>query len=291
MAHRDGAIEELVLADGPIELTVLPGVGARLHRLRVFGRDLIRTPAEPSVHIRDPFFWGSYVMAPWCNRLSADRVDVGSRRVELGSNFPDGTAIHGQVYARPWEHDGHGELWIRGGGDGWPWQYEVRQRIAVTPRTIGLALSLTNRSDDPMPAGIGIHPWFMRPIQVGIHAASVFPTNLDSQPIPDPVHGPFDRREIGEMADGLDASWADLADPPVELVWPDAGIRATMRMSAPTGYIVAANPPGVDAIAVEPETHAPQGLRRLLGHEPGGLTLLEPGHALNLDVELAFDRL
>ena len=93
------------------------------------------------------------------------------------------------------------------------------------------------------------------------------------------------------MADDLDATWTELADPPVELVWPDAGVRATMRSMPPVGYAVAASPSYVEAIAVELQTHAPQGLRRLLNGEPGGLTMLKPGQSLGLTVELAFERL
>lgn len=57
----------ITVANGPILAELLPDVGARLHRLRVFGQDLLRTPAEPAEHLRDPFRWGAYVMAPWCN--------------------------------------------------------------------------------------------------------------------------------------------------------------------------------------------------------------------------------
>jgi galactose mutarotase-like enzyme len=93
------------------------------------------------------------------------------------------------------------------------------------------------------------------------------------------------------MASGLDATWTALADPPVELRWPETGIRVTMRVSAPTVHIVAASPPELDAIAVEPQTHAPYGLRRLLAGQPGGMVTLEPGASLELAVELVFDRL
>ncbi len=64
-----------------------------------------------------------------------------------------------------------------------------------------------------------------------------------------------------------------------------------MRIAAPTVYVVAASPSDVEAIAVEPETHAPQALRRLRNGEPGGLTMLEPGGALELTTDLAFERL
>jgi aldose 1-epimerase len=288
---KNDRVEEIEFSDGAIEVVVLPQAGARLHRLRAFGHDLLRTPADPEEHLRDRFFWGSYVMAPWCGRIDTGPVTVGSRVVDLDSNFPDGTAIHGQVHTQPWEQRPDGTLHIEGGGDGWPWNYEVGLRITVQEPTVHIDLQLINRSSDPMPAGLGIHPWFRRPVRVAIRGAAFHSPNTATPPQPERVLGHFDLRRIGQMADDLDATWTDLADPPVELVWPDAEVRATMRANPPAPYVVAASPSSVDAIAVEPETHAPQGLRRLLRGEPGGLTMLKPGQSLGLTVELGFGRL
>ena len=286
-------MEELRFSSEAIEAVVLPEVGARLHRLRAFGHDILRTPEDPRQHVRDPFFWGSYVMAPWCGRIEAGKSTLGWRRIALESNFPDGSAIHGQVFDRPWHRRPDGSLQVTAGGDGWPWVYDVRIRVEAVQRSLLVDLSVTNRSADPMPAGLGIHPWFRRPFLVAIRGAAVHPLNTATQPDaqPEPVRGDFDLREIGEMADGLDAAWTDLAEPPVELRWPQAGIRATMRTTPPAPYIVAASPAEVDAIAIEPETHAPQGLRRLLRDEPGGLSMLDPGQSLAMRVELSFERL
>ncbi len=288
---QDGTVEQLEFSDGAIEVVVLPEAGARLHRLRAFGHDLLRTPADPEEHLRDRFFWGGYVMAPWCGRIDAETVTVGSRVIDLDSNFPDGTAIHGQVHTQPWELRPDGGLAIEAGGDGWPWNYEVSLRIEVKEPTVRIVLDLLNRSGDPMPAGLGIHPWFRRPVRVAIRGGAFHSPNTATPPQAERVLGHFDLRRIGQMADDLDATWTDLADPPVELVWPDAGIRATMRADPPAPYVVAASPSYLDAIAVELQTHAPQGLRRLLRGEPGALTMLKPGQSLGLTVELAFERL
>jgi len=284
-------VEELWVSDGEVEAAVLPSIGGRLHRLRAFGHDLLRTPDDLDEHMRDPFFWGSFVMAPWCNRIEAGPVRAGGRKVALGSNFPDGSAIHGQVYARPWEVLTNGELRVRAGGDGWPWHYEVVQKIEVRGTSLRVSLTLINRSDDPMPAGLGLHPWFRRPLLVAISGDAVHATNTDTRARADPVRGPIDLRRIGEMAPDLDATWTRLADPAVELHWPTLGVAATMRVASPTLCVVAASPRSLDAIAVEPQTHAPQGLRRLLNGEPDGLAMLDPGQALELGVELAFERL
>jgi aldose 1-epimerase len=284
-------MEQLRLSDDSIEVVILPEVGARLHRLRVLGHDLLRSPDRLSKHVRDPFFWGAFVMAPWCNRIEAGTVQVGSRRISLGPNFPDGSAIHGQVYARPWERQDDGGLLVRAGGDGWPWEYEVGLRIEIVDQSLRIEQTLTNLARDQMPGGMGLHPWFRRPLQVAIRGDVVHPWNPASQPLPEPVSGSLDLRELGEMSTGLDATWTRLADSPVELRWPHLGLRAGMRITSQTRYVVAASPGQLDAIAVEPQTHAPQGLRRMLNGEPGGLTMLDPGRSLSLVVEMAFERL
>lgn len=282
-------MEELCIGDGQVEAVILPEVGARLHRLRAFGQDLLRTPADPEVHVRDPFFWGAYVMAPWCNRIAAEPVTVGARTVTLQPNFPDGSAIHGQVYGRPWER-ADGTLRLLGGGDGWPWQYEVTLRVSVADAGLHLACALTNRSDEPMPAGIGLHPWWVRPMELTIDAASVYPSNLEPISSPQPVAGPFDLRRSMQPPDGLDATWTDLAPQPVQLAWPDLGVRAALRVSAAGDHVVVATPPAVDGIAVELQTHAPGGLLRMLRGERGGLAMLRPGGRLDLDVTLQFQQ-
>ena len=158
-----------------------------------------------------------------------------------------------------------------------------------------------------MPAGLGIHPWFRRPVQVAIRSDTVFTSNTESSSWPQPVAGPHDLRRLGSMADGLDATWSGQSEPQVELWWPEPDIRATMSARAwvdgpagpePAGrgpasaavHVVAASPGNLDAVAVEPETNAPQALRRLLRGEPGGLIMLGPGEALTLLTELAFER-
>ena len=51
----------LTVAEGPILVELLPELGGRLHRLCVFGQDLLRTPADPTAYLRQPFHWGGYV--------------------------------------------------------------------------------------------------------------------------------------------------------------------------------------------------------------------------------------
>ena len=273
-------------------MTLLPGLGGRIHRLRAFGRDVLRTPDDIAQHQREPFFWGGYVMAPWGGRIEARPTSVAGRVIDVPANFRDGTAIHGQVHSSPWDVTADGELTTTAGGDGWPWRYSVSGAFAIVGRSLRIEQTVANLDEAAMPAGIGLHPWYRRPVVARINADLVFDSNLESPAAPRSVdQQQWDARGPDGMADDLDATWARLDDPPVTLRWPDLGVRATMRMSSRAAYVVAASPTELDAIAVEPQTHAPQGLRRLVNGEPGALTLVDPGGSLSLTTELTFEQI
>ena len=286
----DRAVLDLVTIPGDaVEVEIMPAVGARLHRLRVRGHDLLRTPPDLHRHLDDPWFWGSYPMAPWCNRLPAGVTrGVAGRNLDLPSNFRDGTAIHGQVAQAAWTRTDDRTFRIRAGGDGWPWPYEVEQVFAPSADALEITLRLTNLGDTPMPGGLGIHPWFRRPVRLRIAAAKAWDANPSPAAEASPVAGALDRRVLVDMPDGLDATWTALDEPPVTLEWPEARIRATMSTTPSVPFIVAASPGEIDAVAVEPETHAPAGIRRLLEGEPGALDLLAPGSTMTLAIRLAF---
>ena len=283
----------LVLESDELEAVLLPEHGARLHRLRAFGVDLLRTPEESAAHGSEPFFWGAYLMAPWCNRARPGPMTVAGRVVDLAPNFPDGSAIHGQVYGRLWQDAGGGWLAVRGGGDGWPWAYEVRLRPTVSGSTLRLACRLTNRSDQPMPAGLGLHPWFVRPLEVGVPATAVYRSNMDSSVRPEPVEATaFDPRSTATPPRELDATWTALTRPAIRLRWPATGIEAQLQIrTAPAACLALATPAEPDATAVEPQTHGPDGLRRLINGEPDALAMLAPDEGLGLDVRLTVRRL
>ena len=284
------AIEEVSWSSDALQVTVLPGLGSRIHRLRAFGHDLLRTPPDAHLHAAEPYFWGAYVMAPWCNRIAPGRVAVEGRAVDLPPSFPDGTAIHGQVSSRPWAVEPDGSLRIAAGGDGWPWPYEVVSRVAVHDSTLEIDLRLVNRSDGAMPAGIGLHPWFRRPVELRVDAATVYASNAASAALGVPVGGHLDLRALRSPPAGLDGTWVAPAAPAATLTWPGAGIRATLEVEADRAFVAVATPAALDAIAVEPQTHGPDGLRRLLNAEPDALAVLDPGESVRLGVRIRVER-
>ena len=285
-------MKELRLATDDLDVVVLPEAGGRLHRLRAFGVDVLRTPDDPAAHLRDPFYWGSYPMLPWCGRVASGRASVAGRQVDLPANHPDGWAIHGQAYVAPWQVIDDHALRFEGGGGGWPWTYEARQTFTVEGASITVELAIKNSDDSPMPAGIGLHPWFAGPPLLRIPAELAYDDNTKSSPAAVPVAGDYDLRSLRELAPGMDSTWTGLRERRVQLAWPTRAIRGEMvaRTSSNLVFVSARPLDHLDAIALEPQTHAPQGLRRLINNEPEPLALLGPAETLSLAMTLRFER-
>jgi aldose 1-epimerase len=234
-------------------------------------------------------------MAPWANRAPAGPQVLAGRPLDLLPNFVDGTAIHGLVHSAPWETLADGGLGIRAGGDGdgsWPWAFEVTLDASVEDGTLALDYRLTNRSEAPMPAGLGLHPWFRRPLEVRLCAERVYEANVGSSHDPVPVTGPFDLRALAEPAAGLDGTWVGLADGSIDLAWPLDGVSARLVMRPRMGHplVALASPSSIDAVAVEPQTHGPDPMRRLESGEPDAPLLLPGGGELRLGLALTVSR-
>jgi aldose 1-epimerase len=282
-------LDEIVLRSEEMDVVILPDVGGRIHRIRAFGHDLLRTPDDPATHIAEPFLWGAYVMAPWCNRATPGRTVVAGREVTLAANFPDGTAIHGLVSSARWSPRSSGDLaYFGGGADGWPWAFEVSHTASLAGATLTLEYRVQNLDDAPMPAGIGLHPWFQRPVELRVPAEAVYSTNSHSARHATGVAGIRDLRSLAAPANGLDETWTQLTEPRVDLFWPNWDLRATLEAETNAGgpHVAVATPPDIDAIAVEPQTHGPDPLRRLATGEPDPPILLAPEASMRLALRL-----
>jgi aldose 1-epimerase len=276
-------ITEVGLSAGRWEVIVLPEAGARLHALRYDGVDILRTPANSDVHLGDPRHWGSYVMAPWCNRLHRLTGNVFGRSLHLDADFAGPSCIHGQVSDSPWQNLSEGRFAVVAGGDVWPWRYSVTQQIRVTDNGVGLDLSLRNLDDGPMPAGIGIHPWYTGAVSVEVPAALVMNDNALPLAAFGPVIGGLDVRECKALPRYADATWSALSEPQLRVRAAHWSFNVIQTFSRTVSHVTMARSNDFEATAVEPQTHAPDGLERLLAGHEGGLAVLPPGDELAIN--------
>jgi aldose 1-epimerase len=173
----------------------------------------------------------------------------------------------------------------------WPWAYRARQEIALDERGLSMILTCRNGSAEPMPCGLGQHPYFPCGPETRINTGVTHAWTIDEQVLPVdrvPAQGRFDLRERPVCGQDLDhgfGGWngsATLTDP----AWPYA-----LRLSSPTARFFQLYSPAAGGIFVaEPVTHANAAL-----NEPEerwgelGMRVLEPGESMALDMRLDVD--
>jgi aldose 1-epimerase len=261
----------------PIRLTALAveavidlAHGGRLASLLIDGRELLVTEGF------GPIAWGSFPMAPFAGRVRTGRFTFRGRRRQLPLTMaPD--AIHGTVLDRSWHAIDDRTIASELGPD-WPFRGRAIQRFELGPRRLAFRLEL--QADEPMPASMGWHPWFLRrPSAVpgsgeaGVQGARGMPPELEL----DLDAGAMYRRD----ADGItlrdltaptpgpwDDCFTDLRRPPV-LRWP--GFLELTIESDCRDWVIYTVPD--HALCVEPQTAPPDALN-------AGPTIVEPGRPL-----------
>jgi aldose 1-epimerase len=276
----DGGHDFVTLAAGAAQVELLPALGGRIAQVTVGGRALLRGPEHADLGWP---WWGSYPMLPWANRIRGGVATFRGDTITVPVNWPDGTAIHGLAYARPWDIVAAGAteatLAIEVAVD----RYHVlaEQRFALSAGALDLEIDVVNAADWPVPAGVGIHPWFaVAPVRVP--AELVWP---GEGPMPDglpqPVRPEEDLRQAVVAAPmdrcftGLTGTSADIGD--LTLAW-----RGPI-----TQVVVYSGEPGF--VCVEPQTMATDGIRLADSDVDGtGVIALDPGATLTVGYRLAW---
>lgn len=153
--------------------TVAPEAGGRLLQLEIRPGDgawlpLLLAPDDPGCAIAEPMAWGSFVMAPWPNRIAGGAFMYGDVRYEIPPNL-DGHAAHGVTFDRPWRVEDASErgcVLSARFDERWPFGGGATQRLTLLDD--GVEQRIDVHSDGrAFPAGAGWHPWFRRDVRPG----------------------------------------------------------------------------------------------------------------------------
>ncbi len=269
--------QALVLRAGDVAVTLHPDVGGRLGQIEVDGHRLLadHSPGENAWGA-----WGSYVLAPWSNRIAGGRFSFGGNEWTMPELYSDGTAIHGLVHSTPWTTDPPDAADAADGASQHaalsakiscaPFDLIVRQRFALSDDALTQHLSIQNLGLAPVPVGMGIHPWF-RAGNVRVPASLVWPA-VDTMPTgpPRPVLAAEDLRVAGVPAT-MDSCYTGLTDTsadigPMHLAWTGPISQVVVYTGEP-GWA-----------CVEPVTNANDAFNMYARGVPGtGVLVLAPG--------------
>jgi aldose 1-epimerase len=159
------ATEALTLRKGDVICELAPSLGGALLRLSVAGSDLLR-PSRPEVD--DIHEVACFTMLPFANRIAFGRLRAHGRDISVGSD-PEGHphALHGHGWRNPWkcvaQGDSEATLRLDYPGGSWPWPYLAEQKVRLSHDGVEISVAIKNcHATEPMPAGVGLHPYFVR---------------------------------------------------------------------------------------------------------------------------------
>ncbi len=284
MRHDGGP---LVLQHQAARLVVAPYRGGAVRELTWRGRPILR-PAGPGAS-EDPFAAACFPMVPFVNRIARGRFSFAGRSVRLQPNWSeDPHPIHGQGWRARWQVQAETQtsatLRFEGGGDEWPWRYGCEQRFRLLPDGLSIELAIENLSDAPMPAMLGLHPYFPQAAEARLQAQlpSVWMTDTAALPVEEaktPADWRFEpRRSVQSVPlDHCFCGW----DGQASIEWPDRAIslRAT---HCPFLHVYA--PAGRNFFCIEPQT----GAAGALGRNAADVPALAPGDGTAIEVHMKF---
>jgi aldose 1-epimerase len=251
----------VTLSAGDDRCEVDAEAGGRLASLVAGGQQrLLTRETGRDGSLSDAVAWGSFLMAPWVGRLDAGRLPWQGRTYQLPIDFGE-HAIHGTVKDRPWTIERADETAVTLSCPleaPWPFGGEVRQVVTLAPGRLDLEAEVLAGAQ-PMPAGLGWHPWFARPAtgDVRVRLAATGTLDVRDDLVPTGQIQPLDTLtdlrsgpELGERV--LDHIYAGVGAP-AEVVWPD--LVLTVDWADPVQSVCVHSPPR--GFCVEPQTEWP----------------------------------
>lgn len=279
------------LASGDYRLTVAPSRGGSVLAFTWRGQHLLRETAGSSV-----LDAACFPLVPYSNRIAGGRFNWLGREVRLKPNCPSVDPVnplHGSGWLADWavvEAKGNTLLLehVHPGGE-WLWAYRARLFYAVSNSGLTARLDLANLSTQPMPGGLGFHPYFPRDDLTryrGLHRGE---WQGDAQGLPICLRQwqcavdwwggkPVGSRTIDTVYSGRDG--------PLEVSWPNRNLTVHLDCSDELALTSVFVPAGKDWFCIEPVTHATDALNRA-GAQGGAMASIDPGATFSAEMRLA----
>jgi aldose 1-epimerase len=155
------------LSSGALSLMLMPGMGGSVAGFEYRASDGKKIPVFRGTPegAADVLAFSNFPLVPFVNRVRGGRFTFRGREVRLTPNLTgDPSPLHGQGWLGTWDvvrqSETEAELRFYHEPGEWPWRYEARQLFRLDAGGLDMTLSCTNLSDEPMPCGLGHHPYF-----------------------------------------------------------------------------------------------------------------------------------
>ncbi|HEX2802925.1 MAG TPA: aldose 1-epimerase [Sphingomicrobium sp.] len=284
----------LTLVTGSLELELSPSIGGAISNFTWTGggcrAPILRKSHSPLENVLDA---ACFPLVPFSNRIRGGCFSFRGRQVRLAPNMAgDPSPLHGQGWTNAWRveaaTDSAAVLAFDHEPGEWPWRYEARQEFRLDGDSLRLRLACRNRSDEPMPSGLGFHPYFHCGPETRIQAGVEEVWTIDADVLPVErvkALGTYRIADDPVCGRGLDngyGGWNGRA------LFTDPGWPFEIELSSPaTRFFQIYSPREGRIFVAEPVTHANAAL-----NEPEknwhavGLRLLDSGEEMTLEARI-----
>jgi aldose 1-epimerase len=284
---------EVLLRAGGLEAGLEPSVGGAVTHFTLLDGgdavDLLRRAPDGASNVLQ---MACFPLVPFCNRVRDGRFSFRGREVTLEPNLPPHPhPLHGQGWRNPWTVEAveaaRTELVFLHEPGEWPWAYEARLGVAIAGGALAFDLSCRNLADEPMPCGLGLHPYYPcdEATVLDAQVATVWTVDEDVMPVEalaaEGRYGLAGRLICAQDLDNGYDGWSGAA----RILWPDRRLGLELTSDARRLQVFA--PPHGGSFAAEPASHANGALNRPESEWPAlGMRVLEPGEAARLSMRL-----
>lgn len=229
----------------------------------------------------------SFPLIPYSNRIKQGRFDFAGTTYSLPLNFGDHPhSIHGVGWQALWQVKQQTAnsivLELNYEGDGWPFAFYSTQTFSLEDTHLRHELSITNTSSTPMPAGLGMHPYFPRHQQACLtadvtHVWLTDDTCLPTERTPCPdnwkLHAGAEVEQL--LCDNQFELWNGVA----RIEWPQDKMAVDVSASEDLNRLVVYAPDGEDFFCIEPVSHMTDAFNQTANGKSQaetGMRVLEP---------------
>lgn len=286
--------EPVILSTGAFELRLNPSIGGSISSLEwIAGGECVPVLRKCNSCPENVLEAASFPLVPYVNRIRGGRFTVRGREVALAPNMSgDPSPLHGQGWLAPWRVDtatpSKAQLSFHHQAGEWPWEYYSHQHFELDEGGLSLRLLCRNLSKEPMPCGLGQHPYFHCGPDTRIDTEVTHVWTIDEHVLPVEkvaATGRYDladRSVCGQALDHGFGGWggrARMTDPS----WP-----FDLELSSPDARFFQLYSPASGGIFVaEPVTHANAALNAAEEQwDELGMRVLVTGEAMRLDMRL-----
>lgn len=277
------------LVDGLAEVVLVPKAGGAIAAYRWNAPagpvDWLRPATPDAIRRADAGEMSCFPLVPYSNRVRDGRFRYRGVQVHLPVSVPDDPHFeHGHGWRNAWQVDAAAanEVTMRyvHEPDEWPWRYEATQRVSLRDGDLTIEVCLRNLSDQWMPAGFGLHPYFPSSprSRIEAHVARMWETDAEVLPtkLVEPRAGADPNKGITVADVDLDNVFTDWSGT-ARISWPENGRALEIRAERPLGHLVLYTPPGEGHFCVEPVSNATDAFNLAgAGAAAGGVIELGP---------------